>query len=44
MKTREWERLEISSRKLERLSYDGRGIVKGDHFLPHIFIKRSFEC
>ena len=25
-------------------SYDGRGIGQGDHFLPHKFIKRSFEC
>ena len=25
-------------------SSDGRGIGRGDHFLPDKFIKRSFEC
>ena len=25
-------------------SQGGRGIGRGDHFLPHKFIKRSFEC
>ena len=25
-------------------SQDGRGIGQGDHFLPHKFIKRTFEC
>ena len=25
-------------------SQDGRRIGRGDHFLPHKFIKRSFEC
>ena len=24
-------------------SYDGRGVGWGDHFLPHKFIKKSFE-
>ena len=23
---------------------DGRGIGRGNHFLPHKFIKRTFEC
>ena len=23
---------------------DGRGIGRGDHFLPHKFVKRSSEC
>ena len=25
-------------------SQDGRGMGRGDHFLPNKFIKRSFEC
>ena len=25
-------------------SQDGQGIGWGDHFVPHKFIKRSFEC
>ena len=29
---------------LGQWSQDGRGIGWGDHFLPHKFIKRSFEC
>ena len=28
----------------EGWSQDGGGIGWGDHFLPHKFIKRSFEC
>ena len=29
---------------LRRWSQDGGGIGRGDHFLPHTFIKSSFEC
>ena len=36
--------LSSSSRgSLDHLLKDGRGIGQGDHFLPHKFIKRSFE-
>ena len=30
--------------KIEGRSQNGGGIGLGDHFLPHKFIKRSFEC
>ena len=33
----------LLARILEGWFQDGRGIGRGDHFLPHIFIKRSFE-
>ena len=29
---------------LGNLFWDGRGIGRGDHFLPYKFIKRTFEC
>ena len=32
--------LNIQKTKLE----DGGGIGRGDHFLPHKFIKRTFQC
>ena len=32
------------TRMTEGRSQDGRGIGRGDHFLPYQFIKRTFEC
>ena len=36
-----WQEEEIL---LKEITEDGGGIGWGDHFLPHKFIKRSFEC
>ena len=36
--------ISIKTEWFGRWSQIGRGIEWGDHFLPHKFIKRSFEC
>ena len=36
-----WQGAEILPKEI---TADGRGTEWGDHFLPHKFIKRSFEC
>ena len=37
------ERLIINNNKIGRYGPNGRGMGWGDHFIPHKFIKRSFE-
>ena len=34
----------LKSRDIGERSQDGRGVGRGEHFLPHKFIKRAFKC
>ena len=35
--------LNIQKMKIRRRSQDGGGVGRGEHFLPHKFIKRAFK-
>ena len=36
--------LKLKIKKTKKVMEDGGGIGRGDHFVPHEFMKRSLEC